>query len=1242
MPQCSGLSVRSLVGGATSQGFWQTFFFMVDGSRTCTCSWPFASIPSFAWTCGSDLSSFSWIFQAFKKFERWHLNQKGVQISQKYDRTFKAIFADLRDSRPDQIDCLWTSDEFRVIAVRPGSRMALLDRAAPVKSEASWFCRGCQLPFAAQLDELVAFTDWPDLKVGDVLVQHCHTRSDADTHEALISLWKPRWQKAENLDATDWIRITNFVAAFMPTFDFVLEDIQPDEWLRTVRRLSDRAAVGVDGFSKLDLLNMSPFHLKLLLQLFHDIEAGRRAWPRQWLESLVLGLAKTPDAHTAGSFRPIVLFSVLYRIWGSLRCRQILRQLEVVAHSDALGFLPGRETLQAWVQIQSSVEVSLQSGVPIAGLATDMVKAFNSIQRPQWFMLARKVGLPERLLHPWHDFLASFTRRFQVHNHLSCALDSKVGFAEGDPISVAAMALLDWSLHVYMDQLAPRVRTLSFVDNISLLSNDLGCLLQSFFALLAYQQLWGLTTDIDKSYSWSTSPAWRSAFKPLGIKVVEDASELGGSLSLCASIRVRIFLARGKNLERKWQRLRLSRAPLCQKLCMLPMVCWAAALHGALGTIFADSHIHELRKQAISSLRLRIGGSNPILRLGLSKPMTADPGFYQLRTCVFDFRRACWKTPDLLTQWRIFMTKFDGSKTLGPFYKLVSLFSMIGWAIDDAPFFHDHDGCRHNLLLIANSALDCLLVDGWLQWMAQQVVHRKTMDDLHGLDAALTFLDREQMTNADLNKTMALQTGAFLTQKQHSKYDVTKTGDCSLCGVPDTQRHWFDCPRFAALRESLPELPAELDEIPKCVLHHLLPPRNPFVFSLKKYFVDLPDTTGLFLSEPQDGVQHLFTDGSCFQSAVPFTTLAGWAVVNATSGEITGHGCVPGLVQSAARAELCGILAALQWCLHFKARVAIWCDSQFVVTGMRNLLSGKWAMVSPSAENHDLWLLIAELLTQTVELLVDVFWVPSHLAMDRCDTMLEEWICSWNDVADACAVTSNDHRSSEFQTMSNAARAHHELWVGRLRALRSFYLKVSDASIHETATIDLTHEISTFELAEQLGNISFSEALPLNWRQQLNLHFEGREQQLSFCVQILEHIFYLESAASEFFQLSFIELAFWLIQERGLPVLIGDDVQGWNLRSYSGLLIKPTVAFLVQSVRKTMKEVLQLFGLTFYLQPAMARLEAGITMSTDGIVVHSNYPLVSRCAELTRTFSGPRQLRKAADLAKPMWPKTCT
>lgn len=61
--------------------------------------------------------------------------------------------------------------------------------------------------------------------------------------------------------------------------------------------------------------------------------------------------------------------------------------------------------------------------------------------------------------------------------------------------------------------------------------------------------------DVSKSYTWRKTPETRAQLAPFGLQVVEDISELGGSLTFRSATRVRLFLARGAKLERKWIRL---------------------------------------------------------------------------------------------------------------------------------------------------------------------------------------------------------------------------------------------------------------------------------------------------------------------------------------------------------------------------------------------------------------------------------------------------------------------------------------------------------------------------------------------------------------------------------------------------------------------------------------------------------------------------------------------------------------
>lgn len=231
----------------------------------------------------------------------------------------------------------------------------------------------------------------------------------------------------------------------------------------------------------------------------------------------------------------------------------------------------------------------------------------------------------------------------------------------------------------------------------------------------------------------------------------------------------------------------------------LPSVFWAKALHGVLSCVFAESHIAKLRTEAVKHLGHQLAGSNPMLRLSLSQPPTADPGFDQLRTAIFDFQRLCLKSPDLIVHWRVFMRRYDGTLRDGPFTKLLTLLNSIGWQVLVPPMLQDHDGFCFNLLETSQGALRQLLHEAWLQHVAGTVRH-KTMTGVDGIDVALTLHTHEKLTAIDLARVKALQSGAFVSSWQHAKYDKTKQPICQHCLQPGTQQHWLKCPRFAAQR----------------------------------------------------------------------------------------------------------------------------------------------------------------------------------------------------------------------------------------------------------------------------------------------------------------------------------------------------------------------------------------------------------------------------------------------------------
>ena len=1172
---------------------------------------------------------FATFLQAFREFETWHFNQRLDILKAKRQATMEGLFQDLRPPGREQVDCLWRDEEFTPLLEADDEGVIHLDEPATLAKNSIWLLDG--LPAAiTPIADTVVLVDMPSV-VSDCssLTQRIFASTTGEIHEALGRFWQDRWYLSEPPSQEAWTRITAFTQAFMPMGRFSFGPITINQWRASVKRFKPRAARGADGFGKQDLQFMTDSQILALLSLLEAIETGQAGWPTQMLEAFVIALAKKDCSHTPDHFRPIALLSIVYRCWSSLRARQFLRQLIAYIHTDAYGFLPEKETAQIWLLLQAHIECCLQAAMPLGGLSTDVVKAFNHIQRPPLFFLAAHVGAPPRLLQPWADFLVGLRRRFIVHNELGEAYLSNVGFPEGDPLSTAAMALLDWSMHVYQSRFAPSARTYSFVDNISIAGHQAQHVAMAYFSLQAFMALWGLLLDFSKTYLWGTTSDMRSQLRPLGLPLYEDALELGGALSFGAAWRNRLLRAKGTKLEDCWTRLRRSTASLAFKLKALPIVCWNKALHGSEACPLGLQHLQALRRQATSALGLRVGGANPLLRLSLSEPPTAEPAFFLLVRVVDCLRRLCFKSPELLDRWQSFMRAYSGRTLPGPFTRLVTCLSEVGWSVTAPPLVLDHDGFEHDLLALPRQAVHELLLDGWLQHVAHIVNKRHTMSDLAGMDTYLSRLDHDQLTAKQLAQTLALKEGAFISAWHQAKFDCTKQAFCAFCRVADHPGHWLSCPRFQDLRLHNPELTEAAGCWPQCTVHHLLVPRADFAFELKEYFLQLP-APGDFLSKPEEGLQELFTDGSSIDFVPGYIRAAAWAIQNATTGQPVATGHLTGLLQTVNRAELTAILVCVRWVLNFRARARIWTDSKYAHNWLRAGLELHVSQVPPSVDNHDL---INELLADTALLdqgQLEIRWLPSHLALERCETASEEWAVLWNDQADRQAIRSNLDRSDTFWRLVARGQERVDTWVPFLRDLRRFHLEVGD-HLRTAQTDEADQVVDDTPWEEVVQHCSLDARLPEAWMSTFQLFKSDRVAE--YAHWLLEAIRPLQDESADFLPVSFIELTLYLFEREDFTiphVREGQDL----LIAPRRLFNRPTLARMVHAVRGAVREVCDFFDLSCYLTRG-PRLESHIFLPCDCLILRPRPEVRSQLRELTSTFSGGRGIRKTADLARP-------
>ena len=710
-------------------------------------------------------------------------------------------------------------------------------------------------------------------------------------------------------------------------------------------------------------------------------------------------------------------------------------------------------------------------------------------------------------------------------------------------------------------------------------------------------------------------------------------------MSFGSSLRNRELVDRCRGLEHMWRALRRSPGCLSIKARVLWQCFWPKALHAVSTCLLGTSHINRLRTAAVKALQLGSAGGNPMLRLMLSFPLESDPGFYQVCTVLRTFRRLCQKQPAHVAEWRLFMARYTGKLLPGPFSKLLEVVAPLGWTVLNPPTLSDHDGFQFDLLGCSSGELMHRLEDAWAQSVAKQQ-QRGTMAGLEsGIDLACTIRKRSSRSALQARQVAAIGDGSFRASVFHAKFDLSKSSECSVCHVPNDYRHQVaHCPLFTHCREADLAVAQQWDEFPPCVSNHLLVPRSPVLRDLKEALLRIPDTTADFQVSPHDGGPfHLFSDGSCFHHEDVQLTTAAWAVVQQRDDRLdciaAGH--VPGIVQSVNRAELTAAISAVRWALDGKCSICLWTDSKYVSSGLQILLGG--TRYNPG-ENQDLWMRLAQYLEFCYDGQVSVQWIPSHLSVSSCDSPFEEWIASGNAGADTAAVLANRNRSVQFQATHSAAVAHFRHWSRICSALERIYLKIAQTTslVFVEPEEDPAAEpdtVASCAMTRQSRDGIWADRLPLCWQHELFSQLPGLPPQ--FVTSFVEWLLHLDGEAEGLTEISLLELVLYAHSSAGI-VFPASAPSGQFVMPCDAPFFRPTVTHLLRIAQQVVSQLSRSFDLPGFLCRDLDRSPLGVFPPQKGVKLGCSDESVQAMRQVLASFAFKRQVRTAADLARPI------
>eukprot|EP00435_Cladocopium_sp_Y103_P013223 s3565_g3.t1 len=827
--------------------------------------------------------------------------------------------------------------------------------------------------------------------------------------------WQSRWDRHLHTPVDHWDPLLDFFrTATAPGTPQQYQPVTRASWLKSLKRKKTRAAQGPDGWTRQDLINLPLDLTDAIISILNKIEAGQMGWPQQWLVGIVHSLEKYEQPAAVTGYRPITIFSLIYRTWASLRSRELLQHLLPMVSSRSFGNLPHRCTTNMWFTLQQEIENNLSSSLPTCGAVLDIVKCFNHLPRIPILGVLQHMGVCPQVLLAWSKALCQMERRFSIRGSVSPPLRSTTGMAEGCSLSVVGMVACNQLLDIYVQCKTPQIRMLSYVDNMELAGHSPQQLMQATQHLTDILELMDLAVDSKKTYLWSTEGQFRKVFIQNGYQVKTAARDVGAHMQYTRQATNYTITQKIEGFKDRWKSLALSPAAYEQKLRAVKVVAWTSTLHGIASAHLGDSWFDDLRTGAMRALKEHKPGCSPSVHLSLFEHPSADPAFHALWTTITQCRN--YMNPDTCNpQFASLATQQRKRPRVGPCSVVMHRLAQIHWKWDDGGFFRDAWGSPIDLWNMPIQALAQRTAEAWRYHVACQMSSRQTFEGLSTCCAAFTM---EAMTKQPRDRAIlrCAMNGTFFTADHLKHRDTPGDTRCKMCMQPDSllHRNW-ECEALAPCRKHMTaEQKSTLQQMPAATHLQGWFPAPSELAHFRQLLEALPSVceghAAPFVPlSCHDEPLHYFTDGSCLRPHDKFARICAWGVAVANPKDLwkfepIASGCLPGRHQTVVRSELAAATAAV-----YDARVrnrpfCIWSDNARVVSLLHQMYDQPDRQWSPKTANHDAINALASEFREAASLCKGIFKVASHQSIQPSTSAAERWSFYGNETADSLAT----------------------------------------------------------------------------------------------------------------------------------------------------------------------------------------------------------------------------------------------
>ena len=218
---------------------------------------------------------------------------------------------------------------------------------------------------------------------------------------------------------------------------------------KELARLDTTKAAGPDNINN-KILKEARHHLSAVITHLFNLSIKHSFSPSQWKTASIVPLPKTTNPTTTGDYRPIALTSALCKVLERIISKEILNHTKKIWETNKqYGFLPGRNTMDALLQVIEDWEKAIDEKKTVHAVFFDFAKAFDLVDHN---ILITKI---DKMLPKWINswvaqYLTGRKQRVKSNNKLSEWLEVIAGVIQGSVLGPTLFILFISDLNEYL------------------------------------------------------------------------------------------------------------------------------------------------------------------------------------------------------------------------------------------------------------------------------------------------------------------------------------------------------------------------------------------------------------------------------------------------------------------------------------------------------------------------------------------------------------------------------------------------------------------------------------------------------------------------------------------------------------------------------------------------------------------------------------------------------------------------